>query len=769
MANLSNINGYFNVTDTGLVNVVNGGLYVTKNSGDAIIGIISSGGNGRPYYLRSNTSGNFAIYDDTACLERLTIASGGDVTMPGNVTIGNSAYGSSLGQLRIINDAASNPASLSLFGYNNVADNTDFAIIEFAMQSSGTGGNVLASIKAQSDGTSENAADLRFGTANVTTGLTEKMRIDSSGNVGIGTPLPSDLLHLKKSSGDTSLRIETVTGGDPTIYFNSLAANRSGMIKYQDNGTNVGRIQYVHNGDRIAFQAGSATGETMSINNNAVGIGATLPATKLQVANAGEVIVRSSMTAADGYRCGFEADNQHTGGTIWSMFSTNNSDGYFGGGKFVIANETMGDVDVNTPSKFVIDGAGSVLIGDGIPSGTPEADYRSLEIGRQGNTITGAPWKSNLYLTCNATITAGSSAFTYRYASEAPARMDLEDGNVTFYNAAAGTVGDTISWSERMRIASGGDVLISTNGKFLQGKRNTGSAVIDMIGFGAGTDTLQIKGGTSGAANAISFYDTGGFVGTFYNGNFGIGVTNPDWQLEVSDSGTVRATVVSTLGPGTAGVYFKVYGDGNLVGNGTVRTDSAGTMSFFTGTSGETERMRILGSGVGAVMIRRASSIGDYFLQVGDASLDNGYPIYCTVASTAGRTQINFSNYNNNSVGSISTSGSATSFNTSSDYRLKEDLKEFNGLDIVSQIKTYDFKWKNNDDYEDCDKRGYGVIAHEIETILPQIVKGKKDEVNKDGSINPQGVDYAKIVPLLVKSIQELKAEIEQLKTQINN
>ena len=79
MANLSNINGYFNVTDTGLVNVVNGGLYVTKSSGDAIIGIISSGGNGRPYYLRSNTNGVFAIYDDTACLERLTILSGGNV------------------------------------------------------------------------------------------------------------------------------------------------------------------------------------------------------------------------------------------------------------------------------------------------------------------------------------------------------------------------------------------------------------------------------------------------------------------------------------------------------------------------------------------------------------------------------------------------------------------------------------------------------------------------------------------------------------------
>tara|TARA_R110002153_G_scaffold82149_1_gene207480 strand:- start:49 stop:594 length:546 start_codon:yes stop_codon:yes gene_type:complete len=178
-------------------------------------------------------------------------------------------------------------------------------------------------------------------------------------------------------------------------------------------------------------------------------------------------------------------------------------------------------------------------------------------------------------------------------------------------------------------------------------------------------------------------------------------------------------------------------------------------MAFLTN---DNEKMRIgITAGIGPVMIRRTASIGSYYLQVGDASLDNGYPIYCIVASTAGRTQINFSNYNSNSVGSISTSGSATAFNTSSDYRLKKDLKEFNGLDIVSQIKTYDFEWKDNDNYEDCDKRGYGVIAHEIETILPHIVKGEKDAEEM------QGVDYSKIVPLLVKSIQELEARVTEL------
>ncbi|PQB08024.1 hypothetical protein BST83_13330 [Polaribacter filamentus] len=103
-------------------------------------------------------------------------------------------------------------------------------------------------------------------------------------------------------------------------------------------------------------------------------------------------------------------------------------------------------------------------------------------------------------------------------------------------------------------------------------------------------------------------------------------------------------------------------------------------------------------------------------------------------------------------VGSISVTGSATSYNTSSDYRLKEDLKDFNGLEMISNIPVYDYKWKVDE------SRSYGVMAHELQEVLPQAVSGEKDAEEM------QGVDYSKIVPLLIKAIQELKAEIELLK-----
>ena len=123
-------------------------------------------------------------------------------------------------------------------------------------------------------------------------------------------------------------------------------------------------------------------------------------------------------------------------------------------------------------------------------------------------------------------------------------------------------------------------------------------------------------------------------------------------------------------------------------------------------------------------------------------------------SSSSGGYIMKFFNQNYSDVGSIRyTSGqNGVQFNTSSDYRLKEDLQDFKGLDMVLKIPVYDFKWKRGEN------RSYGVMAHELQEVLPQAVSEKKD------SKHMQGVDYSKVVPLLIKSIQELKAEIEILK-----
>jgi len=98
----------------------------------------------------------------------------------------------------------------------------------------------------------------------------------------------------------------------------------------------------------------------------------------------------------------------------------------------------------------------------------------------------------------------------------------------------------------------------------------------------------------------------------------------------------------------------------------------------------------------------------------------------------------------------------ATAFNTTSDYRLKEDYQSFNGLDIIDNINVYDFKWKDKENK--IGKRAYGVKAHELNAVVTSAVTGEKDATDM------QTVDYSKLVPILIKSIQELKAEIEILK-----
>jgi hypothetical protein len=108
--------------------------------------------------------------------------------------------------------------------------------------------------------------------------------------------------------------------------------------------------------------------------------------------------------------------------------------------------------------------------------------------------------------------------------------------------------------------------------------------------------------------------------------------------------------------------------------------------------------------------------------------------------------------YAGTSVGSVSVTGSLTSYNVTSDYRLKQDFKSVNGLDIVNKIKVYDYEWKSDKTRMD------GVLAHELAEVLPYAVTGVKDGEQM------QSVDYSKIVPVMVQAIKELKAELDTLK-----
>ena len=108
--------------------------------------------------------------------------------------------------------------------------------------------------------------------------------------------------------------------------------------------------------------------------------------------------------------------------------------------------------------------------------------------------------------------------------------------------------------------------------------------------------------------------------------------------------------------------------------------------------------------------------------------------------------------------GSISTSAGATAYNTSSDYRLKENVQPMTGgLDTIAALKPVTYDWIADQ------TAGEGFIAHELQAVIPRAVTGEKDALDKDGKMDPQGVDLSKIVPHLVAAIQELTARLEAL------
>lgn len=174
-------------------------------------------------------------------------------------------------------------------------------------------------------------------------------------------------------------------------------------------------------------------------------------------------------------------------------------------------------------------------------------------------------------------------------------------------------------------------------------------------------------------------------------------------------------------------------------------------IGFGTGASATT-RMRITSTGVKQFLDDAGGSTYTFNI----SPYGNGNALANKVATTGGWDHFYFQNPNGN-VGAISTNGSNTTYSTSSDYRLKEDLKDFDGLAILSSIKLYDFKWKSDG------KRSYGTMAHELAEVLPYAVIGEKDGKTEDGEIKAQGVDYSMLGPIMAKAIQQLEARIKEL------
>ena len=312
---------------------------------------------------------------------------------------------------------------------------------------------------------------------------TERVRITGVGNVGIGISPPADHKLQIHNPGESYARFALTNS-------NTGSASGDGLIFQMETLNSIIKNQ----------EAGYLT------------FGTSGRETDLHIKSTGEVGIGSTgftsqmLTIAAGNRDGAIYATS-TDANCFASFRDSSSTANIGYG--AIGNNHVFRKDAS--QQMLIDSGGSIIIGDGATSGTPAADYRSLEIGRQGNTITGAPWKSNLYFSTNATITAGSTAFTYRYLNELPTKMIMEDGFWTFSNAVAPTtVGTTISFTERMKIAADGFGYFYNN-FYLASASNQGN-----LFFGTADNQYNIFGG---GTYGYMGYNTGGYHRFLVNGS----------------------------------------------------------------------------------------------------------------------------------------------------------------------------------------------------------------------------------------------------------
>jgi hypothetical protein len=241
----------------------------------------------------------------------------------------------------------------------------------------------------------------------------------------------------------------------------------------------------------------------------------------------------------------------------------------------------------------------------------------------------------------------------------------------------------------------------------------------------------------------------------------GIGTTLPQAKIDLG-VGTGRklniyndtSNAISGFGTDLSGSGYELscFAGGNGVGLGVF------TWSGYNRTTDSySERMRIDSSGnllVGtATHADNAKAIISF---TGGSSASRG--LVMTSGSTASTAMIAFKNPNGYAQGEILTSGSTTSYNTSSDYRLKENVAPMTGaLTKVAQLKPVTYTWKADG------SDGQGFIAHELQAVVPDCVTGTKDAVDKDGKPQHQGVDTSFLVATLVAAIQELTARLEAL------
>jgi hypothetical protein len=542
------------------------------------------------------------------------------------------------------------------------------------------------------------------GALTFTRGTSEAMRIDSSGHLLVGTT-DSGIYDDATDEGGHNL----LANGQ---YYNSTASEINMILNRQNS-----------DGDIVQFRKdGTTTVGSIGVHSGSVAIGDT--DTGLYFNDAYDRILPFSLNSSAG------RDNAIDLGASTDRFK----DLYLSG-------------TANTGSRIV---------------------FPEKSTGVESNNSIRAHTNNYLYMF------GGSTGLSLANNAGEDTRIKLNDSNTIEFITAS---------TERMRIDSSGNLLVGTtddspfnnsagsaadNGLAL---KENGQLQVAAYKDTANSGAVVYFNRTSTDGNIIDFRKNGTTVGSIgaVSGYLYVGGTagndaflsfGADGVRPATSAGAARDAAID-LGGSTN--RFKDLYLSNAIYSGssfTINEDSGGTylgktnntpLRFITNNA---ERMRLDGNG--NLLVGLTSS--NYLAADDGIQLNANGTARFGGSGTSARNLLSFVNGTDGTpaeVGFIQTNGSATSYNTSSDQRLKDNIVDApSASDDIDAIQVRSFDWK-----ADGSHQKYGMVAQELNTVAPEAVSAPEDPEEM------MGVDYSKLVPMLVKEIQSLRARVAQLET----
>jgi hypothetical protein len=589
------------------------------------------------------------------------------------------------------------------------------------------------------------------------------------GNVLIGTTTNSNSRFQVIGPNSNLLPLVDLVASGTGLFQRGVRLLNSGMnsgdhimyaVGQADNARNMGQVYFQYSGssstsNRLSFGLHSVDDVLNILGTGNVGVGTVSPSAKLEVEAASNPEISIASTAGvTSNLLSFKATS-HTQ-PIQTQLKTIDNGNFTSDLAFLFKASGTGGT-LSEKMRITSDGKLQVLGTTGLPatSGTTQNGTLRLQLVGYGTVLdfgaegpsTGKQWiqaTNSTDLSIKYPLLLNPNGGNVGIGTASPAyKLEIGGSAPTFSMASSSVTGYNEMYFHRNTsavtgyIASGvNDNVTASGDAFVFDNRISGGNMVFRTNSGAGaTERMRI---TSVGITQLK-PASGELALEIFNGATSTGAMIGDADNFIIGGQTGKGLVFTA----------------NNLGQEKARITTGGTLYIGTTTNPLANATPLLGILAGAL----TDAVNIKHTQNGNNTVNiwqTGTSSFAALAFYKGDSQ-------GSTVGSINCTTSATTFTTTSDYRLKENIVSIeNGIDRLMQLKPSKFNWINTGEEAE------GFIAHELQEIFPDAVTGEKDAIySSTGNIKPQSVDYGRITPLLVKALQEQQSQIEILKTKI--